>query len=165
MFDQCFRTMYATTKGNTKRLNKHVNLMIKQKAKEGRLRDIGVHFDSLKRCNVYSNVNQETYDLVVQCVVDLNEYEFADMIYEMYIDPENKKFPISEKVLQNLKDCAAKANLDNLYEFLFKSGPEPPIIEERFQAQRKKDKILQDSFYSSLQPSFDKIPAVSDRDI
>lgn len=162
VLDQCFRSIYAVFGGNRARTTEHVNVILKAKAKEGRLVDAGIHFDMLKRCNRNASVNTESYDQIVRCVLNLKEYQLADMINEYM---KRLKAPlVSEGVYKELQEAAGKADFENYCNWTYQNGPVPPLEQEKEEIFAKLEQEIVSTFHK-MQPSFDKIPVIPDRDV
>jgi len=168
VLDFCYRTMFAPFGGFIQRNTQHVNVVLKAKAKEGKLVDMGFVFDSLKRCNLKHKVDLESYRQVVRCVINLKEYQLAQLIHELM---EKKKYKISDKIsfdeeLKNeLRDAASKADFPGYTNWVYKDGALPNLEIEKESILKKNYDDLVSTFEPALQPSFDKIPVIPDRDI
>jgi len=64
-----------------------------------------------------------------------------------------------------LKETGDKMDFNLLYEWVFvKETKKPQFVKDREQVMLDKTKVLFDSF-NKIQPSFDQIPSIEERDI
>jgi len=164
VLDICFRRMYSVQGGDAHRKTEHVNLIMNAKAREGRLYDIAHHFDYLKRSSLGNKLNEESYNAVAQCVLNLKEYQLADLIYRHY-ENSAKKFPISPNILQELKEAAGKMDYAGFAKWAYENGPKPAQAVEKAEIIKKFKENIMATMESSIQPSFDKIPTIVERDV
>jgi len=164
VLDICFRRMYSVQGGDAQRKTEHINLIMNAKAREGKLYDIATHFDFLKRSSIGNKLNEESYNAVARCVLNLKEYQLADLIYRHY-ENSAKKFPISPQVLQELKEAAAKMDYAGFAKWAFENGPRPAQAVEKIEIRKKMRENILSTIDSSIQPSFDKIPVIHERDV
>jgi len=151
--DDCYRTLYCIEDGaGIFRTNQHLNMVLKQKVREGRLYDAAIAFDYLKRGNKKTTnpeeakkytVNLESWDLVTQILIDRKEYEFLTLV-QVALDTD-KKMLLSDELRKVLKEYVAKADFDGLHNHLILRGPKSKNIIEQEEIQFKKKKAIIES--------------------
>jgi hypothetical protein len=148
-----------------------LNLFLKQKIREGRIYDAAIHFDYLRRGNKKTTdpiemkkytINQQSWDLTAMIVMDLKEYELCKFLVDGMTT--SKKINLSEEIRKKVKEHAEKADFEGLFNHLIKKGPKSKNILEQEEVFMKKQKFITDSF-ALIQPSFDRVPNIPERDI
>jgi len=113
--DICYRNIYSVENAGIHRTNEHLNMMLKQKIKEGRLYDAAVAFDYLKRGNKKTTnpeemkkytINQQSWDLISTILLDNKEYEFLALVARA--TEKDKNIKISDDIRKKNKRSRRK---------------------------------------------------------
>jgi len=132
-----------------------------------------VAFDYLKRGNKKKTtnpeemkkytINQQSWDLISTILLDNKEYEFLALVARA--TEKDKNIKISDDIRKKkIKEAGEKADFQGLHNYLIQKGPKSKNIIEQEEVRFKKQKTLIDSF-EKIQPSFDRVPSIPERDI
>jgi len=107
VMDLCYRNIYGAAFAGVFRTNEHLNLVLKQKVREGRPYDAAIHFDYLRRGNRKTTdpveakkytINRESWDLTAMIFLDLKEYELCKCIVDAIDNDHKKIIDLSDEV-------------------------------------------------------------------
>jgi len=165
VMDYCFRSSYAPALAKNFRSTNQVNLVLKDKAKIGKMYDLACAFDHLRRSNMRFNLNADSWNIAVKAICDIKHEGMAKVLEESVI-PKNNKIKLTEENKKLLKETGDKMDFNLLYEWVFvkETKKKPQFVKDREQVMLDKTKVLFDSF-NKIQPSFDQIPSIEERDI
>jgi len=96
--------------------------------------------------------------------LDLKEYELCKCIVDAIDNDHKKIIDLSDEVKKKLREAAEKSDIKGLYNHLLLKGPKSKNILEQEEVHMKKLNNLIDTF-SKIQPSFEQVPNIPERDI
>jgi len=96
VMDYCFRSSYAPALAKNFRSTNQVNLVLKDKAKIGKMYDLACAFDHLRRSNMRFNLNADSWNIAVKAICDIKHEGMAKVLEESVI-PKKQQNKINRR--------------------------------------------------------------------